>query len=163
MNPHVGRVPVREYVATWIAERPNLAPRSVYTYEGLVARYIEGTELGLLDLADVTAAQVRMWRADRLAAGVGEVSVAKAYRLLRAAFNTAVDDGLIGRNPCRIVGAGIRDLVPLGSAARVEQRFRNRYLPSQQHYFDTVRPTDLADIVVHNDEPERPAWEVRPH
>ena len=59
--------------------------------------------------------------------------------------------------------ARIRDLAPLGSAARVEQRFRNRYLPSQQHYFDTVRPTDLADIVVHNDEPERPAWEVRPH
>ena len=59
--------------------------------------------------------------------------------------------------------ARIRDLAPLRSAARVEQRFRNRYLPSQQHYFDTVRPTDLADIVVHNDEPERPAWEVRPH
>ena len=59
--------------------------------------------------------------------------------------------------------ARIRDLAPLGSAARVEQRFRNRYLPSQQHYLDTIRPTDLADIVVHNDEPERPAWEVRPH
>ena len=56
--------------------------------------------------------------------------------------------------------ARIRDLASLGSAARVEQRFRNRYLPSQEHYFDTVRPTDLADIVVHNDEPEQPAWEV---
>lgn len=55
--------------------------------------------------------------------------------------------------------ARIRDLAQLGSAARVEQRFRNRYQPSQQHYFDTVRPTDLA---VHNDEPGRPAWEVRP-
>src|SRR5438105_9291969 len=59
--------------------------------------------------------------------------------------------------------ARTRDRAPLGSAAGVEQRFRTRYLPSQQHYFDTVRPTDLADIVVHNDEPERPAWEVRPH
>jgi uridine kinase len=58
--------------------------------------------------------------------------------------------------------ARIRDLASLGSAARVEQRFRNRYRPSQQHYFDTVHPTDLADIVVHNDEPEGPAWEVRP-
>jgi uridine kinase len=56
--------------------------------------------------------------------------------------------------------ARVRDLASLGSAARVEQRFRNRYLPSQEHYFDTVRPTDLADIVVHNDEPEQPAWEV---
>src|SRR5439155_26678190 len=56
-----------------------------------------------------------------------------------------------------VARARIRYLAPLGSAARVEQRFRTRYLPSQQHYFDTVRPTDLADIVVHNDEPERPA------
>jgi uridine kinase len=59
--------------------------------------------------------------------------------------------------------ARVRDLATSGSAARVEQRFRNRYLPSQQHYFDTIRPTDLADIVVHNDEPERPAWEARSH
>lgn len=57
--------------------------------------------------------------------------------------------------------ARIRDLAALGSAGRVEQRFRNRYLPSQQLYFDTVRPTDLADIVVHNDEIERPAWVLR--
>jgi uridine kinase len=49
----------------------------------------------------------------------------------------------------------------LGSAARVEQRFHNRYLPSQQHYFDAVCPTDLADIIVHNDEPQQPAWEAR--
>jgi integrase len=32
--------------------------------------------------------------------------VAKAYRLLKAILNTAVDDGLIRRNPCRIKGAG---------------------------------------------------------
>jgi uridine kinase len=59
--------------------------------------------------------------------------------------------------------ARTRDLAPLGSAARVEQRFGNRYLLSQQHYFDTVGPTDFADMVVHNDEPERPVWEVRQH
>ena len=57
--------------------------------------------------------------------------------------------------------ARTRDLASLGSVERIEQRFRARYLPSQQHYFDTVRPTELADVVVHNDEPERPAWQVR--
>jgi integrase len=31
---------------------------------------------------------------------------AKSYRLLRAILNTAVDDDRIGRNPCRIKGAG---------------------------------------------------------
>ena len=34
------------------------------------------------------------------------MTVAKAYRLLKAILNTAVDDGLIRRNPCRIKGAG---------------------------------------------------------
>jgi hypothetical protein len=37
---------------------------------------------------------------------VSAVTVAKAYRLLKAIFNTAVDDELIRRNPCRIKGAG---------------------------------------------------------
>jgi integrase len=31
----------------------------------------------------------------------------KAYRLLRVIMNTAVEDGLVARNPCRIAGAGI--------------------------------------------------------
>lgn len=47
------------------------------------------------------------------------------------------------------------------SAAEVERRWRERYIPSQQFYFATVRPTDHADIVVRNDEPEQPAWEAR--
>ncbi len=35
------------------------------------------------------------------------VTVAKAYRLLKAVLNTAADDGLIRRNPCRIKGASV--------------------------------------------------------
>ena len=49
---------------------------------------------------------MRRWRKDLLDAGVSAVTVAKAYRLLKAILNTAVDDGLIRRNPCRIKGAG---------------------------------------------------------
>jgi uridine kinase len=59
--------------------------------------------------------------------------------------------------------ARIRDAALYGTSVDVERRFRRRYLPSQQFYFDTVRPTDHADILVRNDEPQRPAWEVRPH
>jgi uridine kinase len=57
--------------------------------------------------------------------------------------------------------ARIRDLALLGSTAEVERRFRTRYIPAQRLYFAEARPTDHADIVVHNDEPGRPAWEVR--
>jgi uridine kinase len=57
--------------------------------------------------------------------------------------------------------ARTRDRALYGSATEVERRFRNRYRPSQQLYSDTARPTDHADIIVHNDEPQQPAWEVR--
>jgi uridine kinase len=56
--------------------------------------------------------------------------------------------------------ARVRDEAVYGSATEVERRFRNRYLPSQRLYFDAARPTDHADIIVHNDEPQQPAWEV---
>jgi uridine kinase len=59
--------------------------------------------------------------------------------------------------------ARTRDKALYGSAADVERRFRSRYLPSQQFSFDTVRPTDHADILAHNDQPQRPTWKVRPH
>jgi len=46
------------------------------------------------------------------------------------------------------------------SRAAIERRWRERYLPSQQLYFATVRPTEHVDIIVHNDEPQQPAWEA---
>jgi uridine kinase len=47
------------------------------------------------------------------------------------------------------------------SRTDVERRWRERYIPSQQLYFATVRPTDHVDIIVHNDEPQQPTWETR--
>ena len=55
----------------------------------------------------------------------------------------------------------MRDQTPLMSADEVEQRYRRRYIPSQQFYLETARPAEQADIIVHNDEPRQPAWEAR--
>ena len=41
------------------------------------------------------------------------------------------------------------------------RRWRERYIPAQQLYFATARPTDHADVIVHNDDPQRPTWEFR--
>ncbi|MEV4636844.1 cytidylate kinase family protein [Actinoplanes sp. NPDC049548] len=51
----------------------------------------------------------------------------------------------------------------VSSRADVERRWRERYIPSQRLYYATARPVDHADIVVHNDEPQRPAWERHTH
>ncbi|MEX2268518.1 MAG: uridylate kinase [Acidimicrobiia bacterium] len=57
--------------------------------------------------------------------------------------------------------ARTRDHALYGSVTAVERRFHDRYRPSQQFYNDTVRPADRADIIVHNDTPQQPAWELR--
>ncbi len=59
-----------------------------------------------LDLDEITAPRVREWRAERLRTTKAKTAVAKSYRLLKGILETAVDDDLITRNPCRIKGAG---------------------------------------------------------
>lgn len=103
IDPDAGRVALGEYAAKWIAER-TLAPSTVARYEAALRGQIDPA-IGRLDLVDITPARVRKWRRDLLDGGTGAPSVAKAYRLLRAVMNTAVDDELIRRNPCRIRGA----------------------------------------------------------
>ncbi len=106
VDPDAGRVPLGPYARRWVAERAGLSPRTVALYESLVRRHIEPA-LGSCDLVELTPGRVRSWRAGLLDAGVGRVTVAKCYRLLRAILNTAVDDDLLRKNPCRIKGAGV--------------------------------------------------------
>jgi integrase len=105
IDPDAGRIPLGEYAAKWIDERPGLAPRTTALYEGLLRLHVKPT-LGAVELVDLTPARVRAWRKDLLESGVGATTVAKCYRFLRSVLNTAVDDELIRRNPCRIKGAG---------------------------------------------------------
>jgi uridine kinase len=51
----------------------------------------------------------------------------------------------------------------VSARADVERRWRGRYIPSQRFYFARVRPTERADLIVHNDEPQQPTWETRTH
>jgi integrase len=119
LDPDAGRVPLGEYTAKWIAERP-LARRTADKYSRLLRLHLAPT-LGQLDLVEVTPERVRSWRAKLLDAGVGSSTVAQAYRLLRAVMNTAADDELIRRNPCRIKGADRDDAEerPIASVAQV--------------------------------------------
>jgi integrase len=120
-DPDAGRVPLGDYAKRWIAERPGLSPRTVTLYDGLVRLHIAPT-LGRFDLVDLTPARVRSWRKELLDGGLGEVTVAKCYRFLRAVLNTAVDDELIRRNPCRIKGAGAESSPerPVATPAQVQ-------------------------------------------
>ncbi|MEV4181303.1 site-specific integrase [Streptosporangium canum] len=96
---------MREYGRDWIDERPNLRLRTVELYGYLLRVHLVPT-FGDKTLNEIKDPHVRRWRKKLLDTGVSEVTVAKAYRLLKAILTTAVDDQLIKRNPCRIKGAG---------------------------------------------------------
>jgi integrase len=132
LSPEAGRTLFEHYAQAWVLERPALRPKTLQLYNGLVRLHLVPT-FGTLALQDITDPRVRRWRKGLLDAGVGEVTVAKAYRLLKAIMSTAVDDGMIHRNPCRIKGAGqehsperpvitVRQVFAL--AGSVPQRFR---------------------------------------
>jgi integrase len=105
INPDDGKVSLAEYARTWIEERPGLRPKTVELYSYLLRKHL-AVMLGPMPIADINPGHVRRWRTKLLAAEVSAVTVAKAYRLLKAVLNTAADDGVIRRNPCRVKGAG---------------------------------------------------------
>ncbi|MFC9854196.1 tyrosine-type recombinase/integrase [Streptomyces prasinus] len=102
-DPEAGAVGFRAYADKWVEER-ELAPLTRDLYRYLLDKHL--TAFADLDLDEITAPRVREWRAERLRITSAKTITAKAYRLLKAIMETAVDDELIQRNPCRIKGAG---------------------------------------------------------
>ncbi|MFP8905534.1 tyrosine-type recombinase/integrase [Streptomyces atacamensis] len=93
-----------EYAEAWFKDRDYAATTRERNASALRLHILP--MFRAVPLQEITTPQVRRWRTDLLDAGVGPATVAKSYQLLRAVLNTAVDDGLIRRNPCRIKGAG---------------------------------------------------------
>lgn len=103
-DPLLGRVRFAEYGERWISEH-RLGARTREEYRSLWRHHV-GPFLGHVELSELSTGTIRTWRAKLLDEGRSEDRTAKAYRLVRAILNTAVDDGRIKRNPCRIKGAG---------------------------------------------------------
>jgi integrase len=104
INPDTGKVLLCDYATAWIEERPNLRPKTIVLYRYLLRGHI-APYFKAKTIAEIKEAHIRRWRKELLDSGTSTVTTAKAYRLLKAVLNTAVDDGIIRRNPCRIKGA----------------------------------------------------------
>jgi uridine kinase len=52
--------------------------------------------------------------------------------------------------------AAARDVALFGSQEQVRRRYEARYVPGQMLYFDEARPRENADVVVDNEDPDRP-------
>jgi integrase len=98
----------------WIETRPGLKDSTRHQYAIDLRRHIE-PYLGDRLLDRIEPDVVRRWyvtlggdlRAALESTGRdGTATVARAYRLLRSILQTAVEDELLVRNPCRLAGAG---------------------------------------------------------
>ncbi|WP_326797285.1 site-specific integrase [Streptomyces sp. NBC_01808] len=163
-DPWAGDIPFGEYAARWVAER-GLAPTTAELYRRLLRTHLSPT-FGGTPINGITPVAVRSWRADRLGA-TGATTVAKAYRLLKAVMQTAVEDGLIRRNPCRIKGAGqeAADERPIASVDEVFRlaecvgvRWRLLVLLGA---FASLRPEELAELRRHDVDLERGVLRIR--
>ncbi|MFF9146169.1 tyrosine-type recombinase/integrase [Streptomyces sp. NPDC014861] len=148
--PDAGKVAFGPFADDWLRHR-KLEDRSRERNEGVLRLHIKPA-FGAGTLAAITTPRVRAWRTALLDSGVGEPTVVKAYQLLRAILNTAVDDELIRRNPCRIKGADHYDVPerPVLTVAEVyavadaiQPRYRALVLLAA---FTTLRFGELASL-----------------
>lgn len=132
-----------------------LRPKTAQLYEGLLRLHIAPT-FGEKLLAEITSRHVRQWHTKLLEGGPGTSTVAKAYRLLRGILNTAVEDDLIKKNPCRIKNAGVerpeeRPVLTVSEvfalADVVPRRFRALVLLAT---FGSMRWGEIAALRRHN-------------
>jgi hypothetical protein len=81
-----------------------LAPRTLELYQSLLDLHVL-PELGRAKLSAINPERVRAWCL-KVAAEASPLQAAKSYRLLRLILGTAVEDGRLPSNPCRLRGAG---------------------------------------------------------
>ena len=86
----------------WLEQRHDLRPSTRDDYSSIIEVHLIPT-FGDLPLSGVTPSKVRAWNATL--AKKYPARAAKAYRLLRTIYGTAVSDRYVLLNPCQVKGA----------------------------------------------------------
>ena len=134
-DPKRGEITVAEYANQWLHTRRrddgrSLAPRTMELYRYLLDRHILPS-LGDRPIGELRVTDIRTWH-NGIAETTSHHQAAKAYRLLRAILNTAVEDERLISNPCKIRGAGQehsaeRPFVDADIVLRIAQAIEERY------------------------------------
>lgn len=107
-DPSAGRVTFAEYSGWWLDQR-SIRPRTRQTYESQLTHLLP--TFGRAQLGEITPVDVRRWHGQLFQSSLHPNSVSKIYRLFRTILTTAVDDGLLSKNPARIRGASKEHMI----------------------------------------------------
>ena len=131
--PELSQQSFTAYGERWLEQRTDLRPRTRELYEGLWRLWLKPA-FPSITIGAMTPETWRTWYVKTTTEHPGSTQPAKAYRLARAMLNTAVDDGLLRSNPCRVKGAG-RETSPERPVAmpdvvgRIAENTTERYRP----------------------------------
>lgn len=119
VDPRHARVTVAEWCRSWLEQRTDLRPTTRRLSRQLVENHIIPT-FGKTELGRLEPSAIRTWHARLLAEH--PATAARAYQVLRTSLNTAVEDGILATNPCKVRGAGQGRPAerPVASLAEVE-------------------------------------------
>lgn len=93
------RLTLGEFLDDWlIISKPRLSNHTWRTYSQLVRDYI-GPKLGEIKLQELSPSLIQRFYNQIVANGVGLRTSQKTHTLIHASLNTAMKQGLIGRNP----------------------------------------------------------------
>lgn len=101
-DPRLGRIRLSRWLTEWQSTRTNLSPATRLRDEASIRNHV-APRLGAFSIGQLQPVHIAQWVAELDAAGLSPATTRKAYQLLSAALNAAVDNGLIPLSPCRNV------------------------------------------------------------
>ncbi|MBS2962089.1 site-specific integrase [Actinocrinis puniceicyclus] len=131
INPDAGAVSLEQFAEEWLRDHPKMRASTRARSVGLLRLHIV-PYLGGKPIGEIKPADIRRWYKQINDGGLGSASVARAYSLLRAIFNTARKDEVIRRNPCQIDGAALykwkeRPVLTISEIYTLIDRMPDRY------------------------------------
>ena len=91
-------VSLGRWATEWLGFSVHLKPKTRLGYESLLRTRVLPT-FGSLDLREIDGLEIRRWVAEMHAEGLSASRVKQSYRLLRQLLSSAVDCGLLDRDP----------------------------------------------------------------
>lgn len=103
IDPRRSQVTVEAWCREWLGTRNDIRPSTRRLYTGIINKHIV-PYFGSTQLGKLTASSIRAWHSSVFSRS--PAAATRSYQVLRAALNSAVEDGLVGQNPCRVRRAG---------------------------------------------------------
>lgn len=126
---------VAQWCAYWYSQivLKEVRPKTASSYKSAIDRHIV-PEIGSVRLARITPTAVRRVTDRMISAGAKPSSALKIHQVMSSAFESAVREGRISRNPCKLMAAPRKNVAQLDVLTRAEAMQVINYVAQDDEY-----------------------------